>query len=168
LQPLRGLSRRLHPELHGSFLGLLITYTIKMGICGFCYRNLFGEDDWDGGWINHHSDASAWAEAIVSYSCPICTLLWQKSQAPDASLLGDHSDATKEVRMRQIVRTLGSRHLPIFRARLRNQASGEFLLSFLSTKESTVTPVVTVNFIIYPLDGESNHGSRCQEHVLTE
>jgi hypothetical protein len=139
-----------------------------MGICGFCSRNLFGDDDWDGDWIDHHSDASTWAQAIVSESCPICTLLWQKSQASDASLLGDHSGAAKETRIQQIVRTLRSCRLPVFRVRLRDQASGDFLLSFLSNIESTVTPVVTVNFIIYPLDGESNQSSRYQEHILTK
>jgi hypothetical protein len=121
---------------------------------------LFYDDDWDGDWIDHHSDAQLWAESIVSDSCPICTLLWQKLQAVDASQLVDQSDSSKEAQIQHIKQALLTSLLPVFRVRLRKLANGDFLLSFQSDSNSdsisAVTQVVTVNFMIYPLDGVSS------------
>jgi hypothetical protein len=129
----------------------------NMGMCDFCYNNLFRDDDWDGDWIDHHSYAEVWAQAIVDDSCPICTLLWQKLHAIDASQLQDQYNATKDTRTQHIVLALESCRLPVFQAHLRDLASGDFLLSFQSSANSAVPQIVTVNFIIYPLDGESKH-----------
>jgi hypothetical protein len=125
-----------------------------MGICDFDYDRLFRDKDWEGDWIDHYSDAALWAEAIVSDSCPICTVLWQKLQDASRPPRDVFTQASSEARKQHIEDALSMIDLPFFRVRLRKMTGDEFLLNFDPRSRDAAPQVGAVNFSIYPLDGK--------------